>query len=36
MQITEGWLDANMIVVGIALIAIAMATIVYLLRRLRR
>ncbi len=35
MQITHGWLDANKVIVGIALAAVTLATIVYLLRRLR-
>ena len=36
MKLSEGWLDANKIVVGIALAVIALATVVYLVRRLRR
>ena len=36
MQITNGWLEANKIVVGIALVAIVAATVFYLLRRWRR
>jgi hypothetical protein len=34
--LTEGMVDANKLVVGIALAAVALATIVYLLRRLWR
>lgn len=34
--LTEGLLDANKLVVGIALAAVALATLVYLLRRILR
>jgi hypothetical protein len=34
--LNEGLLDANAVVVGIALAAVALATLVYLLRRLWR
>lgn len=35
-MLSEGWLDANRILVGVALVAVTIATGLYLWRRFRR
>ena len=36
MKLTDGWIDANKVVIGIALAVLVVATLAYLLRRLKR